>query len=167
MTKLINKSKCEFEYGFIVKKDKVVFLPHSVYLQLMKLENMVQQHAYLKQQDPYCPGPSLDGFEFKSALKNKMPFVEVTETPVADKRVEEAMLFMEEMDNVDKTNKINEMIDRFADLIRWCQNDKFIATNCPHPPIDTYMIGDPLLLTDTMVCNAISKIVTGPVEMEK
>lgn len=164
-TKLIKKSKLTFEAGHLIKKGKVVGLPVNVWLQLNELETMIQQYDYLKKQKEYSPGPSLDGFERKrSEYFDKILRADIPETPVSDRRVAEAEAFMREVDRTDKANEVNETIEHFHDLMLWCQHDKFIEGEC-YNPIDLYVIGNPLELTDEEVARIIERMVFNPVQL--
>ena len=163
--KLIKKNKCTFEAGHIVKKNELVGIPSIVFYQLEKLELMYQQYDYLKGQGKYCPGPSLDGFVRKSDLAADLPYVAAPETPVTDRRVEEAMAFMDEVDAIDNANKVNNAIDDFEALINWCASEKFVEGNCFNP-IDTPMLGNPLELTADAVAYVLGTIVNDPIEIE-
>lgn len=164
MAKLINKSKCTFEVGVIVKKGKQIGIPFPVWAQLNKLELVLQQYDYLISQPKYQPGPSLDGFERKSDLKTERPYVETPETPVTDKRVAEAMQFMAEVDAINDAVEINEKIDEYGELVDWCNSDKFIEGRC-YNVIDTPMLGDPLHLKAEDVAETIGMIVKSPIVM--
>ena len=165
MAKLIKKSKCTFEEGHIIKKNKVVGIPEIVWLQLNKLELVAQQYMYLKGQPEYQAGPSLDGFERRSALKSDRPYVEKPDTPVIDERVAQAMAFIEETDAVNDAMKVNEIIDEYGELIDWCNAFKFIEGNCTKP-IDTPELGNPLELAAYDIVNIIKIIVSSPITLE-
>lgn len=162
MTKMIKKSKCEFVGGYIVKKGEVIGLPRTVWLQLRKLETMVQQYMYLKGQPAYCSGPSLEGFEFRTSLMGDLPYVDMPETPVTDRRVEEALKFMEEADEIEAAVETNKMIDRFAALIDWCASDRFVEGPCVEP-IESAEIGNPLDLKADEVAHVLGLIVNSPI----
>jgi len=164
MAKLIKKSKCSFEAGHIIKKGEVVGIPQVVWMQLNKLEVIYQQYCYLKKQPAYQPGPSLDDFKRQSSLTSDRPYVETPETPVTDKRVAEAMAFMEETDKTCNACKVNEVIDEYGDLIDWLNADKFIEGNC-YSAIDTPFLGNPLELDDASVVKIISMIIESPIVM--
>ena len=165
MAKLIKKSKCKFEAGYIVRKSETVGIPAVVWQQLNKLELIVQQYDYLLGQPTFREAPSLKGFERRSIFKTKRPYAEPPETPVTDRRVEEAMAFMEEVDKVNDVKEINDAIDMFGELIDWCANDKFIEGNC-HKPIDTPMLGDPLVLSPERIATTIALVVKNPIVIE-
>ena len=164
MAKLIKKSKCKFEAGHIVCKNKLVGIPNTVWYQLNKLELIAQQFDYLVMQPKYQAGPSLEGFERKSALTSKRPYVSEPDTPVTDKRVKEAMAFMDEMDSMNDVKEINDAIDEYGVLIDWLASDKFIAGDC-YKPIDTPLLGSPLDLVPEDVVAIIKTIVKNPIVM--
>lgn len=166
MAKLIKKSKCEFEYGIITKKNKQVGIPYCVWCQLNKLELMFQQYTYLKTQPEYQAGPSLDGFERKSLIKSDRPYVSLPDTPTIDKRVNEAMAFIKETDEMNDAVKVNELIDDFGALIDWCSNEKFIEGEC-YKIIDTPMIGNPLEIKPEAIVVLLKLIVSSPITFEE
>lgn len=165
MAKLIKKSKCEFEAGCIVKEDELIGIPKVVHLQLNKLELMMQQYSYLKDQPAYNAGPSLDGFERQSVLASERPYVEAPETPVTDKLIAEAMAFMKEADKVSNAADVNTAIDNFGALVDWCATDKFIEGDC-YDKLDLYMLGNPLELTVDDIVNILKCIVESPIVIE-
>lgn len=166
MAKLIKKSKCKFESGIIVKKNKQIGIPYCVWCQLNKLELMFQQYNYLKSKPEYQAGPSLDEFKRISSLKSERPYIEMPDTPVLDRRVHEAMVFMEETDKINDAIETNEMIDEFGALIDWCANDKFIEGEC-YKLIDTPMLGNPLNLEPCAIAKILQMIVASPIKFEE
>ena len=162
MAKLIKKSKCTFEAGHIIKKEKVIHIPYTVWCQLNKLELIMQQYDYLVQQKPYCPGPSLEGFERESALTIQRPYVKEPDTPVTDKRIAEAMAFMEEVDATNNVEKINDLIDEYGELIDWAASDKFIEGTCDKE-IDTPLLGNPLELTAEYIVKVLRAMLDNPI----
>ena len=166
MAKLIKKSKCKFEQGIIVKKNQQIGIPHTVWMQLNKLELIAQQYSYMRAQPAYQPGPSLDGFERESLMETDRPYVDVPDTPVTDKRVAEAMKFMEEADEVSNAKEINGAIDEYGALVDWLGCDKFLEGEC-FKKIDTPFLGDPLHLTPEAVRDLIALIVNNPIYLAK
>ena len=164
MTKLIKKKDCKFKAGHIIRKDKVVGIPTCVWLQLNKLELMVQQYLYLQKQPSYQKAPSLEGFVRESALKGNRPYIECPDTPVSDRRFQEAMAFMAEQDAVQHAAETNEMIDRFGALIDWLAGNKFIEGDCKNL-IDTPKLGNPLELKPDQVASILHMIATSPIEL--
>ncbi len=163
--KLIKKSKCKFDHGYIVKDGEIIGIPENVWLQLNKLEIMVQQYYYLRDQGPARRGPSLEGFVRKSDIKPDRPYIDAPDTPVTDKRVAEAMEFMREVDCVNKTDEVNEAIDAFGALIDWLSDNKFVEGTCTQP-IDTFMLGNPLMLSPNGVVSFIEMMVKHDILME-
>ena len=162
--KMIKKDKCKFDNGLIVKGSKIVGLPADVALQLQKFELMIQQYEYLASQPAPQPMPSLDGFEFDDGLSKPKHFGQ-PETPTMDARVEEAMAFCAEVEEVDQVIETNRMIDRFEALINWCNADKFVAGDYVSP-LRCPRIGNPLKLTEDLVIGTIVDMVKHPVVIE-
>lgn len=165
MAKLIKKSKCKFDNGYIVKKNEIIGIPYTVHMQLTKLDLVMQQYFYLRNQAGYNPGPSLEGFERKSTLTKDRPYVEAPDTPVTDKRVAEAMAFMDEVDALHDADKVNKVIDDYGALIDWLACEKFVAGEC-FKPIDTPMLGNPLVLDPKSVVAVIKSMIESPIVLE-
>ena len=164
MPKLIKKKDCKFKAGQIVCGDEVVGIPHQVWYQLNKLELMWQQYSYLKRQPKYQKVPSLDGFVRQSALKSKMPYIEVIDTPVTDKRFEESMKFMAEQEQIAAAAETNEMLDKFQSLVIWLDGKRFVEGDCIDP-IDTPFLGNPLMLEPEAVSTVLLMIAESPIDM--
>ena len=165
MAKLIKKSKCKFENGYIIHKSKTVGIDPVVWHQLNELELIAQQYLYLVKQPAYQKAPSLEGFERTSALKFDRQYVDMPDTPVTDRRVDEALKFIEEMDKTNDAKQVNEMIDRYGALIDWCNSDKFIEGSCDRP-LDLWEVGDPLTLNADDIIRLIKLVIENPVIME-
>jgi len=161
MAKLIKKSKCTFEEGYIIKNGKQIGLPFIVWAQLNELEIMMQEHAYLKAQPTYQPGPSLEGFERKSAFTKDRPYVDAPDTPVTDKRVAEALAFIDESEKVENAATVNNAIDKFGALIDWAASKKFIEDDC-YTRIDTPSLGNPLELTPEAIVSVLRVLIEDP-----
>lgn len=146
MAKIIAKSDCTFKAHRIVKGDEVVGLPYDVWTQLHVLERHVQESRYLAGQAGYSPLPSLDGFKYRSAVEADLPVKPAPETPTIDAREKEAKRFLDELEQVDLTNDVNDMIRRYDELVRFVMEDEFVEGD-QVARIDTKMLGDPLKLT--------------------
>jgi len=163
MAKLIKKKDCKFKNGYIVKDDKVIGLPTAVWMQLNKLELMMQQYAYLDDQGEYHKAPSLEGF--KRASSKKRSYVTVKETPTIDELVSKAESFMRETDAVNTANDVNKMIDRYGALVDWCASKKFVG-GLQDGPLDLVMIGNPLELTPDDIASILLTIAKKPFKLE-
>lgn len=159
MSKLIRKESIIFENGRFYHKDEEVNIEGAVAAQLNKLELMVQQYQYLEEQEPYSAGPSLAGFERKTAIGTDRPYIDAPETPVLDKRAEEAKAFMEEIDSMTDAKEVNRQIDAFGELIDWCAKAKVPTYEGLYAPIvDTPVLGNPLELTTDTVVEWLTKL---------
>ena len=165
MTKLIKKKDCKLKNCQIVKGDKLIGIPRIVWMQLNKLDLMSQQYMYLIQQPAYQPGPSLKGFVRKSALDKKMPYLDMPDTPVSDARVEEALKFMREADACANVAEANDMLDRFKDIVIWCDSKKFVEGDCT-APIDTPALGNPLNIKGEDIAGLLHMLASSPIVIE-
>lgn len=163
--KLIKKSDCVFKNGYIFKADgsEVVSPESAVVLQLIKLETGVQQADYLRSQDPFSPGPTLDGWKRKSIRDGKWK-IDAPETPVHDARVKEAEAFMDEADELAKHHDVQKALDMFGDLLDWVDADEFVAFDGPMV-IDTPVLGNPLELETEDVVAMICELASVPVPL--
>lgn len=158
MVKLINKSKLHMVDGYIVdKKDRVVFINPNVISQINNLETELQQKIYLAAQPEAQPMPTLEGFERKSILDSKMSGIEPVETPTIDKRIEEAMAFAHEAEEISIANKVNAYVENnLKDLMEFVKSDKVIAAEGGKLyRIDTPCIGNILELTDDDILHIV------------
>lgn len=167
MARIIKKNECEFIDGYIVKDGETVNLPANVRLLIERLELMLQQYKYLKGQKPYSPGPSLEGFEFKSALhKGVADLFEIPETPGLDAKLAEAFALMDEIDTMKAAKDLNDVIRKFEPLFEFASKDHFFEGMVSGAaPIDCITIGNPLELTVDQIKAALQTIVDSPVEM--
>lgn len=148
MAKYVNKSKLDFKDGRLVKKNKVVFADYSVVQQYNLLEQMVQRAMYLGAQPAYSPAPSLNGFEFESALDRSSFAVGMPETPITDKKYEEAMAYMAEIKSCHQADELNNAIGGFLDLLEFCESDEVLVHKCGcDDRFDGVTLGSPLGLT--------------------
>ena len=159
--KIIKKSKCHMQNGYVCKKNKIIGMPEEVVLQANMLEEMAQQWGYLKRQPNYVPAPSLDGFVRESIDDGALPYRDNPDTPTMDARVAESMAFMDEVDMVENKVQTNIMIDKFADLISWCDSDSFVSGDC-FKRIDTPYIGNILELTGNTIAILLERMVSDP-----
>lgn len=160
--KIIKKSKCRMQSGYICKKNKVIGMPKDVVLQANMLEEMAQQWGYLKRQPNYVPAPSLDGFVRESIDDDcPLPYRKEPDTPTMDARVAESMAFMDEVDTVENKVQTNILIDKFAELIYWCDSDYFMCGDC-FERIDTPYLGNILELTGNTIAILLERMVSDP-----
>lgn len=121
--KLRNKSKLVWNNGYITtKKGKLVALPDAVQDELDQMEVDIEMNFHQQvQPKPVEPKP------FKR-LGLKLPLAPITvETPLLDKKVEESMALMDELDEANAAERIKKLAEeRYPNLARFAAEDEFI-----------------------------------------
>ena len=148
--KYMKKSKLQVIDGMICNKKGEVLGINPEYAELFnELETKIQEKHYLDAQPEATPMPSLDGFVRKHAHGNiELPLIQVAETPTIDKRIEEAMAFAEEMEDVHTAEQANKLYMDYALLFDFVENEKILVNTEAIVPyeIDTPEIGNVLEL---------------------
>lgn len=139
MAKMYLKSDLKFVDGYLIdNNDNVVALPDKVAEQINDLETCIQKLMYLDDQPEPTPERSLDGFERKSI--RMVPTVKA-DTPTLDKKVAEGKQILSEIRELDKSEKINDVISDFEDAFEWFKVERFVeGSNVVR--VDTLEIGN-------------------------
>lgn len=160
--KYMKKSKLQVIDGMICNKKGEVLGINPKYAKMFnELETKLQEKLYLEGQPEATPMPSLDGFKRKHDTGViEIPEIEVTETPTIDKRIEEALAFAEEMQDVFDAKKANDMYKEYALLFEFVENDKLLVNTklINSYKIDTPMIGNVLTLGKDKLADIIGYI---------
>ena len=116
MAKFVKKSKCEFIDGYICKNNTILDIDPNVREYLNVLETKLQQVRYLNAQPEATSVPTMEGFERKSILDVTGPeFVPLT--PIMNKKIEESLGYIREVNTSNELNKVNEMIGKYAHVL--------------------------------------------------
>lgn len=141
--KMYDKMNLMYVNGLMVDSDgNVVAIDNAIVDMANELETRIQKAKYLEAQPEAVAIPTLDGFERESEFKLKK--VECT-TPVMDERVEESKKIMDELDSMFMTNKVNDDIDRYRDLLLFVKETTVVSAEheAPHK-FDVPTMGSPL-----------------------
>ena len=156
--KMYKKSDLTLNHGLLVSKDGDIVIPDiAIVNQANRLETMLQQAMYLNDQPKAQPMPNLNGFERKS-IKDTTRQKFVADTPIMDKRAEEAMAIMNEMDDVATVNNANGLLMRFDKLVDFANQDFVIDCGNELYCFDTPLIGSILDLTADDVSKAVAYV---------
>ena len=145
--KMFNKSECTYKGGYIVCNDEIVGIDNEIVDLFNKLETDIQEAEFKRIECIKCPGKLLadkDSFHRKSEFGARIPRMSV-KTPLMDAKFKESMELMEEIDNVDNSEKANEYFEGIMPLIEFV-NDPFIV-ECAQPSqhrFDLPTVGNPL-----------------------
>ncbi len=150
MAKLVSKSDLSFKHGYIIDKDGTVMnLSFRVWEQLIDLELMVQRAGFAK-----VHGISDDDNEqvtmddFVPVHRYKVTFDTIVKTPMLDKKMDEAMQLMEEIENSQKATQLTKAINSMPELLEFVSSEYVLVTSeCAPQRYDLAIIGNPLDLT--------------------
>ena len=143
MAKFYSKSDLTFKSGYVVNSDgDVVALPKGVAKQLNDIETMVQEAAWVSEHETEEREP--EEFERKSAF-GSAPIV-TADTPLLDKKIEEAMRIHAEIEQKLCADKLTEIIAGFKEAFAFCAEDDFVEGDVV-TRLDLPTLGDPLKLT--------------------
>lgn len=155
--KMYKKSELTINHGLLVSNDGDIVLPDSrIVDQANELETIAQQAEYLGRQPEATPMPTLDGFERMSIKDSGVKFNAIT--PLMDKKSEEAMKLMNELDDIATVDKANEMLAHFDALLDFINQDFVVDCGDALYCFDTPTLGSVLELTKDDVANVIAKV---------
>lgn len=154
--KMYKKSDLTVNHGLLVSKDGDIIMPDiNVVDQANRLETLAQKSAYLAGQPEATPMPTLDGFERISIRDNNVKFRAVT--PLMDKKTDEAMAIMGELNDIATVEKANEMLGEFVALLDFVEQDFVIDCGNELYLFDTPILGSVLELTKDDIINVIAQ----------
>jgi len=155
--KMYKKSDLKLVNGLLVTEDGEVVMPDvCVVRQANELETLWQKAEYLAKQPSAQPMPSLDGFKRKSIHDTDAMFT-VT-TPLMDKKAEEAVAIMDELDDMVTCEKANAMLTEFSSLLRFVREDVVLGCGGEVPYLfDTPSLGSVLELTEQDLVDVIAE----------
>lgn len=150
MAKLVSKSDLSFKNGYIVDETGTVMnLSFRVWEQLADLEMMVQRAGFAKVHgisDEDKEQITMD--DFVPVHRYKVDFGLILKTPLLDKKVDEAMQLMEEIEGSQKAAQLTEAINNMPELLEFIGSEYILVTSeCAPQRFDLAIIGNPLELT--------------------
>lgn len=144
--------------GMIVSKDGDVLNIDSCIVDLAnELETKLQKARYLAAQPKATPHPSLDGFVRKS--ENDIELFKC-DTPILDAKNLEALEFMDEIDQLSLSEKMNDMLLGMKELVMFVKDDEVISMHegmFLHK-FDTPLLGNPLEWSEPFIANVVAEI---------
>ena len=155
--KMYAKNGLKYKNGLIVTTEgDVVGVDNEVVDLANEIETAYQKAVWLKIQPSVCAGPDYSKFERKTET-----VIEgfVVDTPIMDKKVEEAQKLMEEIDSVQLNETMNNMLAGLTPLVYFVTDDDVLSCEnaAPHH-FDCPMLGNPLEWTMDTLINAVAII---------
>lgn len=156
--KMYKKSELKLVDGLLLAKDGTVVTPvGDVVHQANELDTMVQKAIYLHAQPEATPMPSLDGFERVSNFD--MKYALTADTPTLDKRAEEAVQLMDELDDLKRVKEVNKFLEEYSELVRFAEAEQVVCSEADAPEVfDTPTLGNPLDLTPELILKSVGII---------
>ena len=131
MTKFVKKSDCIVRQGYIVHDDEVIGLPLAVAGELEKLIFSIQAANYNENNQPSKIFKTPEKFEPKMSYNDWHRSVTKVETPALDKAVEEALAIVDDIEHMEKSEKIDELLKEYQNLLMFIEEDEFLPGICP------------------------------------
>ena len=149
MAKLVSKSDLSFKHGYIIDNDGTVMnLSFRVWEQLIDLELMVQRADFAKVHgisDDDNVQVTMD--DFVPVHRYKVTFGMTAKTPLLDKKMDEAMQLMEEIEDSQKAAQLTKAINEMPELLEFISSEYILVTSeCAPQRFDLAILGNPLEL---------------------
>lgn len=156
--KMYKKEELTVKDGLLVAGNGDVVLVNPEVVDLAnELETNLQKARYLSAQPKGGPAPTLDGFTRKSTKSIEMF---TCDTPISDKRAEDALAFMDELDDIKLTDDMNNMLLGMTELVMFVQEGEVLGLEgCTTiRRFDTPTLGNPLKWTEDTLSKAVAEI---------
>lgn len=150
--KMIDKKDCEYKGGYIVNDGKVVCVDNKIVSLFNKFEEDVQRAQFEATKEPVCATPNDEEFMRKTEHGNIYPCVKAS-TPELDKKAEQTMKLLEELDQMVAADQINDYLYEIQPLIEWVHDDFIVSgEQATQHRFDLPTIGNPLELDKDTLC---------------
>lgn len=148
--KFMNKEKLTYKNGYLInQKGKIVMPDYDVVYQFNKLEVEFQRALYLKAQPKAVAAPSMEGWEKVSEHDVDVEDMFFAETPTLDKKIEESIALMDDIDAANKVDKLQVIAAGYPKVIEFINSKEIIMRddNEYQYHFDLATLGNPLEFT--------------------
>lgn len=154
-----SKSGLRYHNGYLLDETNQVLVPsHSLVKQFNELEYKLQEARWKAELPSVKVGPD---FKFDSE-HTATTFRYEADTPCLDEQVEWSMKIMEELDEVEKADKRNKILDELFLVVGFVEDDKVMLDDSGMfstvTRFDLKNIGNPLELTPDKLREIIEEI---------
>lgn len=156
--KIYNKDNLHYKNGmFVTDSGDIIGIDSEIVDLANELETKYQRAVWLETQPAPCLGPNFSEFERLSEFDMDDEFK--VETPIMDKRTEESIKYMEELDMKILNDSMNEQLRGMKPLVMFVEDDSVISFDVDKiHRFDCYMLGNPLDWTKDTIISAIARI---------
>ena len=156
--KIYKKEELTYKNGYLIDGEgNVVPVDNEVVDLFNKVETDYQQALYAKTHKFQLP--EFEPFKRESEFDNIRPVFEV-DTPKLEEEFANALEMMDELDELEKADKINRYIDGIMPVISFIVDDSVVACEASTPHrFDLPTIGSPLIDRDAIlaILNAMAR----------
>lgn len=146
--KFMKKDKLVYKNGYLINKNGKILMPsYDVVYQFNNLEEEFQRALYLKAQPKAVAAPSMEGWEKVSEHDVDVEDMFFAETPTLDKKIEESIALMDDIDAANKVDKLRAISARHPKVIEFINSKEIIVYEDNEYQFDLAMLGNPLEFT--------------------
>ena len=146
--KFMKKEKLTYKNGYLInEKGKIVMPDCDVVYQFNNLEWEFQRALYLNAQPKAVAAPSMEGWEKVSEHNVDVENMFFAETPTLDKKIEESIALMDDIDAANKVDKLRAISARYPKVIEFINSKEIIVCDNNEYQFDLAMLGNPLEFT--------------------
>lgn len=157
--KFMKKEKLTYKNGYLInEKGKIVMPDCDVVYQFNSLEVEFQRAMYLKAQPKAVAAPSMEGWEKVSEHDVDVENMFFAETPTLDKKIEESIALMDDIDASNKVDKLRAISVRYPKVIEFINSKEIIVRDDNEYRFDLATLGNPLEFTVEKFRRAVSVI---------
>lgn len=146
--KFMKKEKLTYKNGYLInEKGKIVMPDYDVVYQFNNLEEEFQKAMYLKAQPKAVAAPSMEGWEKVSEHEVDVEDMFFAETPTLDKKIEESIALMDDIDVANKVDKLRAISAGYPKVIEFINSREIIVYEDNEYRFDMATLGNPLEFT--------------------
>lgn len=146
--KFMKKEKLTYKNGYLInEKGKIVMPDCDVVYQFNNLEDEFQRAMYLKAQPKAVAAPSVEGWKRVSEHDVDVENMFFAETPMLDKKIEESIALMDDIDAANKVDKLRAISARYPKVIEFINSKYIIVRDDNEYRFDLATLGNPLEFT--------------------
>lgn len=146
--KFMKKDKLVYKNGYLMnEKGKIVMPDYDVMYQFNNLEEEFQRALYLKAQPKAVAAPSMEGWKKVSEHDVDVEDMFFAETPTLDKKIEESIALMDDIDAANKVDKLQAIAAEYPKVIEFINSKEIIVYDGNEYQFDMATLGNPLEFT--------------------
>lgn len=146
--KFMKKDMLVYKNGYLMnKKGKIVMPDYDVVYKFNNLEEEFQKALYLKAQPKAVSAPSMEGWEKVSEHDVDVEDMFFAETPTLDKKIEESIALMDDIDAANKVDKLQAIAAEYPEVIEFINSKEIIVYEDSGYRFDMATLGNPLEFT--------------------